>query len=157
MKSSRPVLAVTLGLCLALPAAALAQSAGIVVSAREGGSNPGFCMPQWSIANDSTKDVGALLVQLEWRTKAGKVLEPVAPLGTLVSPFAAGRKKDLSMNGYTAACSELQLVVRTYACRDANAVRMPCPGPLRAAAPGTVTVDISQAKEGPMKGAVEPR
>ena len=61
------------------------------------------------------------------------------------------------MNGYTAACSDLQLVVRSYACRDANAVRMACPGPLRADAQGVVGIDLASAKEGPMKGATEQR
>ena len=147
----------SLGLLALAPATATAQTGAMVIRAKEGGKNPGFCMPQWSIANETGKAVGGLIVQLEWRTKGGKVLEPAAALGSLIEPFGAGRKKDLSMNGYTTACSDLQLVVGTYACRDANAVRMPCPGPLRADAKGQVGVDLTAAKEGPMKGAVEAR
>ena len=149
--------ATAVGAALFSPLPASAQSGAIVITALEGGKNPKFCMPQWSIANETGKNVGALLVQLEWRTRAGQVLAPAAALGSLIEPFGAGRKKDLSMNGYTAACSDLQLVVRSYACRDGNAVRMACPGPLRANAKGAVGIDLAAAKEGPMKGAVEPR
>jgi hypothetical protein len=135
-----------------------AASDGIVIRAAPGGKNPGaFCMPQWSIANETRQDVGALLIQLEWRTQAGEVLEPVGAMGTLVEPFTAGKRKDMSLNGYTAACTSLQLVARTYACRDVNAVRVPCPGPLRAQAEGGVQIDITAAAEGSMKGAVEAR
>ncbi|MFC7433246.1 hypothetical protein ACFQNJ_01835 [Hydrogenophaga bisanensis] len=149
--------AAAVGTALLAPALVSAQTGAIVISAKEGGKNPGFCMPQWSISNETGKNVGALLVQVEWRTRGGKVLEPAAALGSIIEPFAAGRKKDLSMNGYTAACSDLQLVVRSYACRDANAVRMACPGPLRADAQGVVGIDLASAKEGPMKGATEQR
>ena len=41
--------------------------------------------------------------------------------------------------------------------RDADAVRRPCPGPLRAMAAGGVQVDLGGAVEGSMRGAVEPR
>lgn len=146
-----------LGVTAFAPSVSMAQGGAIVISAKEGGKNPGFCMPQWSIANETGKAVGGLIVQLEWRSKSGKVLEAAAPLGSLIEPFGAGRKKDMSLNGYTSACSDLLLVVGTYACRDANAVRMACPGPLRADAKGQVGIDLTAAKEGPMKGAVEAR
>jgi hypothetical protein len=137
-------------------AATAAASGGIVIRAREGGKNPDrFCMPEWSIANETGANIGALLIQLEWRTRAGEVLQPVGEFGTMVDGFAAGRRKDMTLNGYTAACSELELVARTYACRDENAVRIACPGPLRADAPGTVRIELSNAAEGPMRGAVE--
>jgi hypothetical protein len=137
-------------------AAAGGSSGGIVIRAREGGKNPDrFCMPEWSIANETGADIGALLIQLEWRTRAGEVLQPVGEFGTMVEGFAAGRRKDMTLNGYTAACSDIELVARTYACRNADAVRMACPGPLRADAPGAVRIDLSNAAEGPMRGAVE--
>ena len=47
------------------------------------------------------------------------------------------------------------MVVTTYACRDANAVRVACPGPLRAVASGGIEIDLGGAAEGTMKGAVE--
>ncbi|GAP34733.1 hypothetical protein [Piscinibacter sakaiensis] len=150
-------LGASLALPPALPAAAQTPPPAIVVSAREGGSNPGFCMPQWSIANETGQAVGALLIQLEWRSRAGRVLEPAAPLGSLIEPFGPGRRKDLSLSGHPVPCAELRLVVGRYACRDAQAVRMPCPGPLRAQAPGRVEIDLSAAQEGPMTGAVERR
>lgn len=135
---------------------AAAASGGIVIRVREGGKHPDrFCMPEWSIANETGTDVGALLIQLEWRTRAGEILQPIGEFGTMVEGLAAGRRKDMTLNGYTAACGNIELVAKTYACRDADAVRMPCPGPLRAEAPGVVRVDLSTAAEGSMKGAVE--
>ena len=149
----------------AAPATATGENAGMagagndgamVVHVAPGGDNPDrFCMPQWGIANRTGTDVGALLVHLEWRTRDGQVLKPAGEFGTMVEPFAAGRDKDLSMDGHTAACGDLRVVVTTYACRDANAVRMACPGPLRAEASGGIEVDLSGASEGKMKGAVE--
>ena len=128
----------------------------MVVHVAPGGDNPDrFCMPRWGIANRTGTDVGALLVHLEWRTRDGQVLKPAGEFGTMVEPFAAGRDKDMSMDGHTAACSDLRVVVTTYACRDANAVRMACPGPLRAEASGGIEVDLGGAAEGAMKGAVE--
>ena len=135
---------------------AAVASGGIVIQVRGGGQHPDrFCIPQWSIANDTGTDIGALLIELEWRTRAGEVLQPVGAFGTMVERFTAGARKELTLNGYSAACADLELVARTYACRDADAVRIPCPGPLRAEAPGPVRVDLSGAVEGSMRGAVE--
>lgn len=142
---------------ISAPAWAAGQGGGIVIRAQPGGKNPAFCMPQWSIANETGQDIGALLIQLEWRNRAGQVLQPVGEYGTMVDRFKSGLRKDLSMAGFPGACADLQLVVRTYACRNADAVRMPCPGPVRAEAPGAVRVDLTGAAEGRMKGAVEPR
>ena len=114
-----------------------------------------FCMPQWGIANRTGRDVGALLVHLEWRDRNGQVLKPAGEFGTMVEPFAAGSDKDLSMDGHAVACRDLRVVVTTYACRDANAVRVACPGPLRAVASGGIEIDLGGAAEGTMKGAVE--
>lgn len=137
--------------------AAAGDDGGIVIRVRDGGQHPDrFCMPQWSIANRSGTDIGALLVDLEWRTRDGKVLQAAGEFGSLIEPFGAGREKDLSLNGYTAACADLVLQVGRYACRDASAVRIPCPAALRAESPGTVGVDLSVAREASMRGAVEP-
>ena len=46
-------------------------------------------MPQWGIANRTGRDVGALLVHLEWRDRNGQVLQmPAGESGTMVEPFA---------------------------------------------------------------------
>lgn len=138
--------------------ATVAPSAAMVIRAREGGKDPDqFCIPEWSIANETTEDVGALLVEIEWRRRNGDVLMPVGEFGTMVEPFTAGRRKDFTLNGYPVACSEVELVVRTFACRDANAVRMPCPGPIRGDVLGQVKIDLSGAQEGAMRGATESR
>ncbi len=135
-----------------------AAAGGLVLRVREGGQHPDrFCIPEWSIANETGTDIGALLIELEWRTRAGEVLQAVGTFGTMIERFGAGVRKDLTLNGYSAACADLELVARTYACRDADAVRIPCPGALRAEAPGEVRVDLSGAVEGPMRGAVEAR
>lgn len=135
-----------------------ADRGSIVIRVAPGGAKPEqFCMPKWSIENHSGQDIGALLVHLEWRTRDGQVLEAARELGTMVEPFNAGRIKDLSLNGYTADCRALRLVVGTYACRNADAVRMPCPGPLRARAEGGMQVELGGAAEGSMRGAVEPQ
>lgn len=138
------------------PAAAADVPSGIVIHVAAGGDHPDrFCMPQWGIANRTGQDVGALLVHLEWRTRSGEVMKPAGEFGTMVEPFAAGADKDLSLDGYATACSNLRVVVTTYACRDANAVRMPCPAPVQAQASDGIEVDLGGANEGPMKGAVE--
>ena len=138
------------------PASAPTKVGGIVLRVDDGGQHPDrFCIPQWSIANETGVDIGALLVELEWRKRAGEVLQPAGEFGTLIDAFNAGRRKDLTLNGYTSACSELELVVRKYACRDVNAVRMSCPEPIRTETPGNVSVDLSAAVEGSMRGAVE--
>lgn len=138
--------------------AATASDGGILIQAAPGGAKPDrFCIPQWSIGNQTGKDIGALLLHLEWRTHDGQVLEAARELGTLVEPFGAGRVKDLTLNGYVADCRALRLVVGGYACRDADAVRRPCPGPLRAQASGGLEIDLGNAVESPMRGAVEPR
>ena len=115
-------------------------------------------MPTWSIANETGADIGDLLAQIEWRKRStGEVLQPVGPLGTLVPKLKAGVTKEMFVNGYQTACRDLQVVVRTYACRNADAVRQRCPGPVAVETSGTVTADTSALAEGPMKGAVEAR
>lgn len=139
-------------------ATAASDNVGIIIRARDGGQNPDrFCMPQWSIANRTNTDVGALLVELEWRTRGGQILEPAGELGSMVEPFLAGSEKDRSLNGYPTACSDLVLRVGRYACRNSDAVRIPCPAAISAEAPGGVSVDLSTAVEGSMRGAVEAR
>lgn len=130
----------------------------MVLRVAAGGSKPDrFCIPEWSIRNETGEDVGALLVELRWLGPDGAVLDAGGEFGSLIEPFPAGGGKDLSLNGYPTACTGLRLVVGTYACRDADAVRRPCPGPLRAVAAGGVQVDLGGAVEGSMRGAVEPR
>jgi hypothetical protein len=143
----------------AAPAAGSGSSEpGIVLRVREGGPNPDrFCMPTWSISNETATDVGDLLVQIEWRHRNGTVLQPVGDYGTMVREFKAGMSKDLTLSGHAASCSDVVVAVATYACRDSNAVRMPCPAPFRVEAPGVITADTSGLAEGPMRGAVEPR
>ncbi len=149
---------VSLAASLALAAGTEAENGKMVLKVRAGGKNPDrFCMPEWSIANQTGQDVGALLVEIEWRKKSGEVLQPVGDFGTMVEPFPTGKVKTMFANGYQAACAELQVVVKTYACRDKAAVRIPCPGPIAADDAGAVKADLSGAKEGPMKGAVEKR
>lgn len=149
---------VTASSAIAAAPASAASDGGIVIQAAPGGSKPDrFCIPQWSIGNQTGQDIGALLVHLEWRTHDGRVLEAARELGTLVEPFGAGRVKDFTLNGYAADCRTLRLVVQGYACRDADAVRRPCPGPLRAQASGGLEIDLSAAAESAMRGAVEPR
>lgn len=138
--------------------AAMAQeAAGILIRARAGGQHPDrFCIPRYSIANRSGTDIGALLIDLEWRSRDGQVLQAAGEFGSLIEPFGAGREKELSLNGYSAACADLVLHIGRYACRDANAVRIPCPGTLRIDTPDSVGVDLSAAEETSMRGAVEP-
>ena len=135
---------------------ALAGDGAMVIHVAAGGQHPDrFCMPRWGIANRTGRDVGALLVHLEWRDRNGEVLKSAGEFGSMVEPFAAGSDKDLSMDGHAVACRDLRVVVTTYACRDANAVRVACPGPLRAVASGGIEIDLGGAAEGTMKGAVE--
>ena len=60
------LVAATAALALAgihAPAWAAGNAGGIVIRAQPGGKNPAFCMPQWSIANETGQDIGALLIQ----------------------------------------------------------------------------------------------
>lgn len=140
------------------PQTSTPSNPGIVLRVREGGQNPDkFCVPTWSIANETAADVGDLLVQIEWRQRSGEVLQPIGEFGTMVRALAAGTSKDLTLNGYAAACRDIEVHVATYACRNADAVRTACPGPFRVEAPGAITAETSRLAEGPMRGAVEPQ
>jgi len=141
------------------PAAASGGASGaIVIRARPGGDKPRqFCIPEWSVDNETGQDIGALVVNLYWQAQDGTRLDAETGYGALIEPLPAKGGKRLTLNGYTHACDTLTLVVGSYACRDADAVRQPCPGPVKAETAGGVTVDLSAAAEGPMKGAVEAR
>ncbi|MGQ0529897.1 MAG: hypothetical protein ACT4PG_08825 [Panacagrimonas sp.] len=139
------------------PASSPTSASGLVVRARGGGDNPDrFCIPTLSIANQTDAEVGALLVELEWRHRDGRVLLPKGEFASLVEGFNAGKVKDVFMAGFEASCSDLQLVVGTYACRDADAVRTPCPAALTVDAGDGVSAELSGLQEGPLRGAVEP-
>lgn len=148
--------------CLAAAGSLAAQAPTarqIVIRVADGGTRPDqFCMPTWSVSNETGTDIGDLLIHIEWRKRStGEVLQAAGQFGTMVRGFAAGTKKNMFVTGYQSACSDLQMVVSTYACRDKNAVRQACPGTIGAQPQGGVTVDTSAMKEGPMRGAVERR
>jgi hypothetical protein len=131
-------------------------SGGIVIRAQPGGDKPKqFCIPEWSIHNETGQSVGALLVNLHWQAPDGTRLDADTGYGALIEPLPANGSKRLTLNGYPRSCDTLTLVVGTYACRDDNAVRQPCPGPVKAESTGGVRIDLTAAAEGPMKGAME--
>jgi len=132
------------------------NSEAIVIRAQPGGDKPQqFCIPEWAVHNETGQDVGALIVKLHWQAQDGTRLDADTGYGALIEPLPANGSKRLTLNGYPQSCDTLTLVVGTYACRDGNAVRQPCPGPVKAESAGGVRIDLTAAAEGPMKGAVE--
>lgn len=131
--------------------------AAIRITAKGGGKNPAlFCQPEVSITNVSATDISALLVKLEWIDReSGAVLQPAGEFGTLVQGFSSGKTKDLFLAGHAISCEKLELAVGTYACRNSDAVKQPCPGALEVQSAGGITINTSKAQEGAMKGAVE--
>jgi hypothetical protein len=95
--------------------------------------------------------VRALIVDLHWQAPDGTRLDPVNGYGALIEPLPANGSKRLTLNGYPQSCDTLTLVVGSYACRDHNAVRQPCPGPLTAESAGGVRLDLTAAAEGAMQ------
>lgn len=141
------------------PATANANSAnleGIVLRFAEGGRADAFCVPEWSIANQTAVDIPGLLIQIAWHGKDGEVLQAVGEFGTLQEGLSPGRRVDKTLAGHATACSDLKIVLGTYACRDASAVRMPCPGPVHLVTEGGIQGDTTALQEGRMRGAVEP-
>jgi hypothetical protein len=136
---------------------ALADSS-ILIEAISGGKNPlAFCEPVLKITNNSSNDIGGMLVQLEWKEKSsGNILQAVGTHGTLVENFASGDIKKPFVSGFVVDCNNLELSIGTYACRDSNAVRKPCPAPLIAKGIGGIHIYDVEIKEGKMKGVVEP-
>jgi hypothetical protein len=129
-----------------------AASGAIVIRARPGGDQPQqFCIPEWSIHNETGQSVRALIVDLHWQAPDGTRLDPVNGYGALIEPLPANGSKRLTLNGYPQSCDTLTLVVGSYACRDDNAVRQPCPGPLTAESAGGVRLDLTAAAEGAMQ------
>ncbi|MCH8479143.1 MAG: hypothetical protein LAT56_14555 [Wenzhouxiangella sp.] len=128
---------------------------GIVVRVAAGGRPDAFCIPEWSIANQTRVDIPGLLIRIEWRHANGEVLQAAGESGTFTENLSAGRVVDRTLSGYTAACDQIRIVVGDYACRDDSAVRVPCPGPLHVLTEGGITADLSGLREGSMRGAVE--
>lgn len=140
----------------AAPTAAADALQGIVLRVAPGGRPDAFCIPEWSIANQTAVDIPGLLIQIAWHGKGGEVLKPVGEFGTMQEGLSPGRRVDKTLDGHASACSDLTVVLGTYACRDDNAVRMPCPGPVHLLTEGGIQGDTSALQEGRMRGAVEP-
>lgn len=135
---------------------AAADLKGIVLRVASGGRVDAFCVPEWSIANQTAVDVPGLLIQIAWHGKGGEVLQAVGEFGTLQENLGAGHRVDKTLDGHATSCSELKVVLGTYACRDESAVRMPCPGPVHLMTEGGIQSDTAALQEGSMRGAVEP-
>jgi len=133
-----------------------AELQGIVLRVAPGGRPDAFCIPEWSFANQTADDVPGLLIQIGWTRSNGDVLEAVSEFGTLQSNLSSGQRVDRTLNGHAAPCNEIVVTVGTYACRDDNAVRVPCPGPVHVLTEGGIKADVSALQEGGMRGAVEP-
>ncbi len=129
---------------------------GIVLRYAPGGRPDRFCQPQWSFANQTDVDIPGLLISIEWQTATGEVLQAAGEFGTLQENLSAGRVADRTLMGHPIACDQLRIVVGSYACRDANAVRTPCPGPVHVLTEGGIQAELSALREGRMRGAVEP-
>ncbi len=136
-----------------------AESSGMLIEIKAGGKNPAaFCIPELSFINQTIVDIGALIIDLEWKNRqTGEVLQAAGNFGTMVNKFSAGKVVTPLASGHVVDCNKLELVVGTYACRGANAVRMPCPAKIVTKVQGGISINLAQAKEGPMKGVVEPR
>jgi len=129
---------------------------GVVLRYAPGGRPDAFCTPDWSIANQTSTDIPGLLIQIAWHRQDGQVLQEVGEFGTLQEDLSAGRRVDRSLVGHPVPCNELKIVVGRYACRDGNAVRMACPGPLHVLTDGGIEADVSGLEEGTMRGVMEP-
>ncbi len=144
---------------LFLPFRVQAEDSAILISVKGGGKNPmAFCVPELSIKNQSDTDIGALLIRLEWKNrKSGEILQPAGSFGTMIDKFSAGKVVSPLVTGHLIDCNNLELVIGTYACRDADAVRISCPGKIIIQPAGGITINTDMLKEGSMKGAVEPK
>jgi len=129
---------------------------GIVLRYAPGGRPDAFCTPEWSIANETATDIPGLMIQIAWLGPDGQEFKGFGEFGTLVENLGAGRVVDRTLEGHLVACNQLRIVVGTYACRDDNAVRSTCPGPLHVITEGGIEADVSGMAEGPMRGAMEP-
>lgn len=128
---------------------------GIVLRVAPGGRPDAYCVPQWSIANQTTSDIPGLLIQIAWHGPDGQILQDIGEFATLQEDLSAGRQVDRTLEGHLVACDQLRIVVATYACRDQNAVRMSCPGPVHVLTDGGVQADTTALAEGSLRGAVE--
>lgn len=144
----------------AAPAAAASRGddalEGLVLRYAPGGAKPeAFCVPEWSIANQTAQDLPGLLVQIAWHHRDGRVILPAGESGSLFENLRSGERRDRTLNGEAMRCADLRIVVSRYACRDENAVRIPCPGPLKVRVEGGIEADTSEMQEGPLRGAME--
>lgn len=126
---------------------------GIVLRYAPGGAKPeAFCVPEWSIANQTESAIGAIALRIAWLDASGQVLEAAGERGTFLENLKAGERRDRTLNGHPMNCADLRIVVTDYACRDANAARQPCPGPVKVLTSGGIQADVSGLKEGPLPG-----
>lgn len=126
---------------------------GLVLRYAPGGPNPTrFCTPEWSITNQTGVEVPGLLIRIAWQDAAGNVLQPVGEFGTLWENLAAGQRSERTLIGHPVDCRDLRIVVGRYACRNADAGHMPCPGPLHVLTEGGIEADLSSVEEGPLPG-----
>lgn len=140
------------GAAASAPAAVTALT-GLVLRYAPGGANPTrFCTPEWSITNQTRVDVPGLLIRIEWQDAAGNVLQPVGEFGTLWENLAAGQRSERTLIGHPVDCRDLRIVVGRYACRNADAGHLPCPGPLHVLTEGGIEADLSGLEEGPLPG-----
>ncbi len=129
---------------------------GIVLRYAPGGRPDAFCTPEWSVANQTQAEIPGLLIQIAWRGPDGQLFKEYGEFGTLLENLTVGKRLDRTLEGHVVACKDLTIVLGTYACRDANAVRTACPGPVHLVTSGGIQADVSALAEGAMRGAVEP-
>jgi len=72
---------------------------GIVLRFAPGGRPDAFCVPEWSIANQTAIDIPGLLIQIAWHGKDGEVLQAVGEFGTLQEGLSPGRPRTGSRTG----------------------------------------------------------
>lgn len=131
------------------------NSGNIVISVTNASQNPKEkCWGKVSIANETGQSIGAFGVMMEWRNKDGDVLQKAHEYGAFVDEFDAGKVEhnpSHTSGVFDTTCDQIELVVTTYACRDADTVWMQCPGKV-SAGEGATLVNTSQAAEGNMAG-----
>lgn len=131
---------------------------GLVLRYAPGGARPDrFCVPEWSITNQTGTDLSGLMIRIEWQDAAGNVLQPVGEFGTLWEDLVAGKRHDRTLNGHPIDCRELRIIVGRYACRDENASHLSCPGPLHVLTEGGIEADTTGIEEGALPGFPGPR
>ena len=131
------------------------NSGNIVISVTNASSKPKEkCWGKVSIANETGQSIGAFGVMMEWQNKNGDVLKEAHEYGVFVDDFDAGKTAfdPLHSSGiFDATCDQIELVVTTYACRDADTIWMSCPGQVLGTE-DAVVVNTTQTAEGKMAG-----